>query len=62
MTELAQRNKKYESVRMRPETKERLEKVMHEKSLKEKRRVTELELASAAIEAYCAKEEKKLGI
>lgn len=62
MSEGGQKSKKYESVRIRPKQKEQLVKVMLEKALKEKRRVTEVELASSAIAAYCKKEERKLGI
>jgi hypothetical protein len=62
MAQGTQKSKKYESVRIWEEPKKRLEKVMHEKALKENRRVTEVELASAAIEDFCKKEEKKLGI
>jgi hypothetical protein len=57
-----QKDKKYESVRIWPKQKSRLVNIMLNKSLKDKGRVTEVELASKAIDDFCAREERKLGI
>lgn len=63
MAQEGQKTKKYESVRIWPKPKERLEKLMLTKRLRNPgEKVTEVELASAAVEAYCTKEERKLGI
>ena len=57
-----QKTKKYESVRIWGEPKKRLENIILRKALKEGRRVTEVEMASKAIDLLCDKEERKLGI
>lgn len=53
---------KTKQVRIRPESKERLQKVMFKKTAKENRVVTEVELTSAAVDQFCDREEKKLGL
>jgi uncharacterized hydantoinase/oxoprolinase family protein len=62
MADGTQKTQDSTTVRIWRKPKERLQNVVREKSAKEKREVTEMELASAAIEAYCTKEERKLGI
>jgi hypothetical protein len=49
-------------VRIYEKTKERLQKVVFKRTGKDGRAVTETELASVAVEQFCEKEEKKLGI
>lgn len=51
---------KYESVRIWKDSKKELEEVLLRKALKEKRRVTEVELVSKAVDAMCVKERRKL--
>lgn len=51
---------KYEVVRIWPKQKERLVELMLAKTSKTKKRVTEVSLASQAVDAFCAKEERKL--
>lgn len=50
------------TVRILTDPKKRLQNVVREKAAKEKRDVTEMELASQAVNEFCKKEEKKLGI
>lgn len=57
-----QKTRKSTTVRIYEETKGRLQNVVFAKIGKEKRAVTEMDLASAAIDDFCKKEEKKLGI
>jgi hypothetical protein len=49
-------------VRIWDKSKERLVKVVEKKIEKENRNVSEAELVSKAVDMYCAREEKKLGI
>lgn len=49
-------------VRIWTEPKERLAEVGKHRSKKERRPITEAELVSTAVNLYCDKEEKKLGI
>lgn len=58
----AQKTKSSTTVRIWKEPKERLQNLAWTKSMKEKRTVTEAELSSLAVEQYCTKEEKKLGL
>lgn len=57
-----QKNQESTTVRIGREPKERLQKLARNKAAKENRDVTEMELANEALEAYCTKEERKLGI
>jgi hypothetical protein len=50
------------TVRIWPEPKERLQKVQRRMADKEGREVTEAELVSKAVAAFCKREEPKLGI
>ena len=50
------------TVRIWTEPKKRLKKVCEEKAKKEQRIISEAELVSKAVNALCAKEERKLGI
>lgn len=50
------------TVRIYKNPKARLQKVVRARALKENRNVTEAELASEAVEVFCAREERKLGI
>lgn len=56
------KNKKYESVRIWPAQKKSLTELMATRTLKGKGKVTEVALVSSAVEAFCEKENKKLGI
>lgn len=49
-------------VRIWKEPKERLVKVGEKRSKKERRPISEAELVSTAVNLYCDKEERKLGI
>jgi predicted nucleotidyltransferase len=62
MAEQTQKGGPSKTVRIWLKPKERLQKVIMEKSYQEKRTVTEAELVSEAVSALCKKEEKKLGI
>lgn len=62
MTEGNTKTQESTTVRIGREPKERLQKLARQKAAKENRDVSEMELANAAVEAYCSKEERKLGI
>lgn len=62
MAEQTQKAVSGSTVRIWNEPKERLQKVRERKEKKERRPVSEAELVSKAVEAYCTKEERKLGI
>lgn len=62
MAEVGQKKRKYELVRIWTEPKEQLDELMREKSRQEKKRVTEVSLASRAISDFVKKEKRKLGI
>lgn len=56
------KSKKYESVRIWSAQKKSLTELIANRTLKGKDRVTEVELVSSAVEAFCEKEKRKLGI
>lgn len=60
MAEVGQNKKKYDLVRIWTKPKEELDDLMREKARLEKRRVTEVSMASAAITAFVKKEKRKL--
>jgi hypothetical protein len=62
MAQQTQKKRFSKTVRIWPEPKERLQKVQRKMADRESRDVTEAELVSKAVEAYCTKEERKLGI
>jgi hypothetical protein len=62
MDEETQKSGSGSTVRIWTEPKGRLKKVREAKAKKEKRLVSEAELVSKAVNAYCDKEEPKLGI
>lgn len=62
MAEQPQKQGSGSTVRIWSEPKERLQKVVEAKAKKERRLVSEAELVSKAVEAFCDKEEKKLGL
>jgi hypothetical protein len=62
MAEQTQKQASGGTVRIWREPKKRLAAVVEKKSEKEGRIVSEAELVSKAVEAYCTKEERKLGI
>jgi hypothetical protein len=55
------KSKKYESVRIWPAQKESLTKLIATRTLKGEGKVSEVELVSNAVEAFCQKENRKLG-
>ena len=55
-------NQESTTVRIWTDQKKRVQKLSRKKTDREDREVTECEIVSAAVDAYCAKEEKKLGI
>lgn len=57
-----QKAEKSTTVRIYERMKERLQKVAYKKTGHEGRPVTEVELVNEAVEAFCKKEERKLGI
>lgn len=62
MAEQTQKSVTGTTVRIWNEPKKRLQKVRIKRQDKEGRPVSEAELVSKAVEAYCTKEERKLGI
>jgi hypothetical protein len=62
MAEQSQKAVTGTTVRIWNGPKKRLQKVREEREVKEGRPVSEAELVSKAVEAYCTKEERKLGI
>lgn len=60
MAEGIKKRAKYEVVRIWPKQKERLMDLMISKTSKTKKRVTEVSLASKAIDMLCDKEERKI--
>lgn len=62
MAEQRQKTQKSTSVRIYLGTKERLEKVVRKVAANEDRDVTETELVSQAVDQFCSKAERKLGI
>lgn len=62
MEEETQKTQDSTTVRIWREPKKRLAKVARQKAAIENREVTEAELVSKAVEIFCTKEERKLGI
>jgi hypothetical protein len=62
MADGTQNKKKSTTVRIWTDPKKRLQDVVREKAARERRDVTEIELVSMAVDAFCKKEEKRLGI
>jgi hypothetical protein len=62
MSEGNTKTQKSTTVRIAGKVKKRLQKVARRKADVEEREVTEQELVNVAVDALCAKEEKKLGI
>lgn len=54
--------KKYESVRIWPKQKKTLVELIATRTLQGKEKVSEVELVSNAVEAFCQKEKRKLGL
>lgn len=62
MAQQPQKTKESTTVRIWMEPKKRLQNVARKKAARENREVTEAELTSMAVDQFCTKEEKKLGI
>lgn len=58
----AQRTSTGATVRIWRDSKKRLAKVIEKRSEKEERNISEAEMVSKAVNQFCTKEEKKLGI